>query len=296
LYNGRFSIQCEHNENNLDEIPARLSVLPVNPSITFNLNPLDNPTTIPGDIFSATFDRIEMYLPSAGNDELLPFISKNPPSNSRSIRLNNSRIRLVTNSMVRKFSKKQNEDIFYFSSAIILENPNNPHPNVLPYLKIIAIDQLGNTIDEICYTADVNDPRLGNTNTNLRDPLLRDIPDNLTYKDWSCDSLDLSSVPTGDSITIKFVAASCGLGVHFGYAYISDICEDCENFASIKLDSNQWDCPNTSFDVCGTFSLDTNDFILDSITLDINIENTTIASLTNPSISNDTFCFTINTA
>jgi len=293
LFNGSSRYQCRHDANQLSELPVLESVIPEPPLEVFNLDPFDNQNiTSP----FATFDRIEMYLPSAGNDELLPFISKNPPSNARSVRLNNTRIWFVTNSMIRKLEKKANQNAFYFSSAVILENPNTDHTDRLPYLKIIAIDDSGNSIDEICYTANPNDLRMGNTNTNLTDPILNDRPENLTYKDWSCDSLDLSSVAVGDSITIKFVAASCGKGAHFGYAYISDICEDCENFASIKLDSNQWDCPNTSFDVCGTFSLDTNDFILDSITLDINIENTTIASLTNPSISNDTFCFTINTA
>jgi hypothetical protein len=43
------------------------------------------------------------------------------------------------------------------------------------------------------------------------------------YKNWTCNIKDLSQY-LNQEVCVKFTAADCNLGAHFGYAYLDDIC------------------------------------------------------------------------
>lgn len=72
----------------------------------------------------------------------------------------------------------------------------------------------------------------------------------LYTENWQSGILDISSIPNNEDFIIEFTASRCGLGGHFGYTYIDDLCllHSDENLqGSIQL--------NPLFEICPTFPL-----------------------------------------
>lgn len=50
----------------------------------------------------------------------------------------------------------------------------------------------------------------------------------IIYRDWTKHTVNLPCEYVGKNVTIDFTTGDCSLGLHFGYAYIDDVCfEDC---------------------------------------------------------------------
>ncbi len=106
------------------------------------------------------------------------------------------------------------DDIMTFDFATVMEWPTNPHNNNLPYFKYEIFKGASRIVDD-CYG--VTDTRL--TNTTIM------TPDRTVFSEWETVTIDLAAY-VGDTVTIKFEMADCGLNGHFGYTYIDNI-ENC---------------------------------------------------------------------
>ncbi|CAN5613155.1 hypothetical protein BH23THE1_BH23THE1_11500 [soil metagenome] len=277
LYSGLFKgsvIACTHDCQALKNLPLPERSYPDHPEYPFNLDPNDNkPPSFGFDINRFNYHRIEMFESGSGVDNYVPTINKNPPSGSRSIRLNRDWRYAHTNTMERTFRVEEKDSILWFSFAVVLEDPNHNLHNQ-PYFLAAVLDSQGNTIDEICYVSDPNDERM---NAGIMSGRY------LTYRDWDCTFFNLENY-IDSIVTLRFVAAGCKLGAHFGYAYVADICVECPQ---VKINPNdQFICPKEfPLEYCGMICVDTSVYSIDTVYLQIVRGDTVYATI--PYISYD---------
>ncbi|MEM6720558.1 MAG: T9SS type A sorting domain-containing protein [Bacteroidota bacterium] len=181
-----------------------------------------------------------------------------------------------------------------FTYALVSEFPN--HPNRNPVFIARALDANQSEFDRICVVSNpLNNPFFNEfiPNDNECGPNTK-----ILWRDWTCDKLEISG-NVGDIVTLEFIMMDCGAGGHYGYAYVDDICiESCgpNTQGGINLDDLN-PCEEFPIDVCGTFSLpQLNGQVgtVNSITLDILQNGLVVNTLTNPTLTGNTFCFTLN--
>lgn len=125
----------------------------------------------------------------------------------------------------------------------------------------------------------------------------------LYTKNWQTGTLDLSSIPNNENFTIEFMTTRCGLGGHFGYSYIDDMCmaHTDENLqGSIELDPLYQSCPTGPITVCGGFTIPNSGDIKATVqSIDLNIYDSsnklvsTTSKTTSLDLTNKRFCFEI---
>jgi PKD repeat protein len=123
-----------------------------------------------------------------------------------------------------------------YKYAVILQDPNKdannpPHaPPIRPRFIVSILDSAGKLIDPVCGYFNVvvdstvsgfrNCP-LGNITADGGNPSQQS---GTVYRAWTSVGVDLRKY-IGSSITLQFETWDCGLGGHFGYAYISARCD-----------------------------------------------------------------------
>jgi hypothetical protein len=185
-----------------------------------------------------------------------------------------------------------------FTYALVSEFPN--HTNANPVFIARALDASDSEFDRICVISNPNNnpffnrftptPTI-NTCNNLRDVL---------WKDWTCAALEVTG-DIGDVITLEFIMTDCGAGAHYGYAYVDDICiESCDGGPEGSINLNELDpCQELPFDVCGEFTLPEFNGVpgtLSTLTLDILQNGVVVNTLSNYTLTGNTFCFNVTTA
>ena len=110
-----------------------------------------------------------------------------------------------------------------YQYAAVLQDPSHPHTHQ-PVFEVQAIDSTTGTIffDSIIY-----DPTPGFTLSTST------VVPGTYYKAWTNVSVDMSAY-SGKTVTMKFIAAGCSDGGHFGYAYI-DLADLFETSAKLPL-------------------------------------------------------------
>jgi gliding motility-associated-like protein len=197
--------------------------------------------------------------------------------------------------------KTNNESTLNFNYKAVLQSiTNSGHIDEQPYFKARILDKNGNAVSEFCV---IGDP----SNCIFTQSSILEAGSIVMYtKNWQSGVLDISSIPNNEEFTIEFMATRCGLGAHFGYAYIDDIClpHSSENLqGSIELDPLYKICPNLPISVCGNYTLPNSGGIaatVSSITLNVyNDVNTIVYSTSIPlslDLINHKFCFNIDAA
>ncbi len=289
LFSGRFMapnvIACTHDCQELMSMPLPANSYPDHPNYPFNLDPNDNIPITGGFLLSSVnYHRIEMFEPGSGTDNYVPTINRNPPSGSRSIRLNRDMIYAHTNTMERTFRVEEKDSILWFSFAVVFEFPPTHPLDEQPYFIAAVLDAQGNTIDEICYVSDPNDERMNSGIMSGR---------YLTYRDWDCTFFNLESY-IDSVVTLRFVAAGCRQRGHFGYAYVADICVECP---TVKIENKQYICPKEfPLEYCGMLCIDTATYSIDTVYLQIVRGDTIYATIPYTSYDPETgaVCFEIS--
>ena len=200
----------------------------------------------------------------------------------------------------RRF-KTDNETRLKFNYKAVLQSiTGSDHDNEQPYFKARVVRNNGQVVDEICLIGNPDNciftqaPNLENGSIVLYTP------------NWQSGILDISAIPNNEEFTIEFMASRCGLGGHFGYAYVDDICllHSSENLqGSIELDPLYKVCPTLPLSVCGSFTIPNSGGIsatVTSITLNVHNETNGIAYTTSTPASLDLathrFCFNLDAA
>lgn len=197
--------------------------------------------------------------------------------------------------------KTNNESKVIFNYKTVLQSISiNGHENEQPFFKARIINKNGIVVNEFCVIGDpTNCIFTQSPSTNAGSIILY-------TKNWQAGSLDISSIPNNEEFTIEFTAARCGLGGHFGYAYIDDLClnKSNENLqGSIELNSLYKICPELPIDVCGSFTIPNSGSIaanVASISLNVydNTNNIIYSTSTTSSLDlvSKTFCFKLTAA
>jgi len=98
--------------------------------------------------------------------------------------------------------------------AAVLENPGHP-ASIQPRLVINAYDSAtAAAIPGAAHTVTTADPGFIHSSVS---------PGDVDYKDWTTGVINLAGYG-GHTVMIKFIAADCGTGGHFGYAYVDMNC------------------------------------------------------------------------
>ncbi|HHH54261.1 MAG TPA: T9SS type A sorting domain-containing protein, partial [Bacteroidetes bacterium] len=173
---------------------------------------------------------------------------------NKSLRINDTYGHLSTcqgdygvDKIVKRFKvTKENRDFTVWYS-VALENPSG-HENRQPFLNIkcdLAPD------NELCFDADIIQCA-----QYLDDPQCTF--DSIDVLDWSCHRFKIPEDKIGQIATLEMIIGDCGLGAHFGYAYIDGICEECDSSAlgsaTLDEDIDYRSCDGLTARICGTYT------------------------------------------
>lgn len=205
----------------------------------------------------------------------------------------------VNEAVVQAFRYKSNNEtqlIFNYKEVVQASLSTASHEGIQPYFTARVLDINYALVSQFTVFADRSDCNL----TFLSD----EISETGFTKEWQSCKLDISSIPNSQEFIIEFVSATCGLGGHYAYVYIDDICVENSNQTNqgtITLNPFNINCPTSSFNVCGEFTVPntgTNTAVVSSIVLNIYDTNQNVVySISNPSsidLINKTFCFELN--
>jgi PKD repeat protein len=142
------------------------------------------------------------------SNSLIPLVA---PGGQFSARLGNDNVGAEAEQLSYSFLVTSSTALFIYRYAVVLEDPGHSASNQ-PRFSIRVFDQNNQPLS--CGTYDVvasaNIPGFV-SNGSLR------------IKPWTTIGVELSSY-IGQYVTIEFTTADCGVGGHFGYAYIDCFC------------------------------------------------------------------------
>ena len=149
--------------------------------------------------------------------------------------------------------KTNNENFLKFNYKAILQSVyDNSHTDNQAFFKARVLNKNNQVVSEFCLVGDE------------KNCIFTKVPDGsygyvtLYTANWQSGILDISAIPNNEEFTIEFMASRCGLGGHFGYAYVDDICllHSNESFiGSINLDPLNAVCPSLPLNVSGVFTV-----------------------------------------
>ncbi|WP_333854495.1 T9SS type B sorting domain-containing protein [Epilithonimonas sp.] len=204
---------------------------------------------------------IEQYSPSANN-----LMATTVPSNlidqymgdikafdQYALKINHTNSSTYGSIVQGKRFKTNNENFLKFNYKAILQSVyDNSHTDNQAFFKARILNKSNVVVSEFCLVGDE------------KNCIFTKVPDGgygyvtLYTANWQSGLLDISSIPNNEEFTVEFMASRCGLGGHFGYAYVDDICllHSDESFVgSITLDPLNAVCPTLPINVSGVFTL-----------------------------------------
>ncbi|MBC7524926.1 MAG: T9SS type B sorting domain-containing protein [Flavobacterium sp.] len=156
-------------------------------------------------------------------------------------------------SVQAKRFKTNNENTLKFNYKAVLQSINTDnHVDEQPYFKARVINNNGVVVSEFCLIANTDNCIFTQAPNLESDAIIMYTPN------WQSGILDISSIPNNENFTVEFTATRCGLGAHFGYAYVDDLCFLHSNESlqgSIELDPLYKICPTLPISVCGSFTV-----------------------------------------
>jgi PKD repeat protein len=139
--------------------------------------------------------------------------------------------------LVYDFAISPSNSMVVYKYAVVLQDPFPHHDkSIAPRFIISITDSQGKLLDSICDVKTVySDSTSGYhiCDEKIADSLggKLESPGNIIYTDWTTVGLDLRKY-IGRSIRLKFETWDCGLGGHFGYAYLTAKCAEMKISAS----------------------------------------------------------------
>ncbi|MBO73328.1 MAG: hypothetical protein CMD35_06920 [Flavobacteriales bacterium] len=151
-----------------------------------------------------------------GNDPLsldtISFIA--PAGGLYSVRLGNDNVGAEAEKLTKSFLVTPENTAFTYQYALLLEDPSGHSQNEKPKFEVKLLDENMEIIPGPCgYYQVTAGPE---TDTWHQNGTIR-------FKDWATVGIDLTPY-IGQVMTIEFSVEDCGLGGHFGYAYIDAKC------------------------------------------------------------------------
>lgn len=194
--------------------------------------------------------------------------------------------------------KTNNENYVKFNYKAVLQSVyDNSHTDNQAFVKARILDKNNKVVSEFCLVGDEKNCIFSKVPSQFSDYVT------LYTSNWQSGILDISSIANNEEFTIEFMASRCGLGGHFGYMYVDDVCilHSAENLqGSIELDPLNQVCPTLPISVCGSYTIPNSGGISASvkkITLNVYDSNNVSVYSTSTTSSLDTtnrkFCFSL---
>jgi len=140
-----------------------------------------------------------------------------PPGESFAARLGNDSDGGFGDQLRYTLNVTEESTLFIYKYAVVFEDPDHL-PTDQPKFSIEVTDQNGVIFDSLCGYYFVY-CRLDLPGWNICKAKV--IP--VVWRNWTTVGIDLSKF-LGQTITIVFTATDCGMGAHYGYAYLSTTC------------------------------------------------------------------------
>jgi len=123
--------------------------------------------------------------------------------------------------------------MFTYSYMVVLEQTSGGHTNLqCPYFRAEVLDNTGAPIPCLQYYV------VSDSSNSTAPPVGMNLSANTSssgsqvfYSNWTKNSMNLTNYMT-KTVTIRFTAAGCTLGGHFGYAYVDATCGPVQVLAS----------------------------------------------------------------
>jgi gliding motility-associated-like protein len=110
------------------------------------------------------------------------------------------------------FAITPQSSLIIYKYAVVIENPSAHSENEMPRFLASLSDQQGNIIPCTDYSVYASSGNEGFTSCGA-----------VTYSNWKTVGVDVSAY-VGQTLTLKFATADCGISGHFGYAYVDAGC------------------------------------------------------------------------
>ncbi|MGZ3864783.1 MAG: PKD domain-containing protein [Bacteroidia bacterium] len=136
------------------------------------------------------------------------------PGGTYSLKLGNNAVGGVADRIEQTFQVTTGNTNFTYKYAVVLEDPGHSVADQ-PSFQIDMVDANGNPIPCTYYQVSAGQGIPGFQNSPNCPGVI--------FKPWTTVSVDLSGY-IGQSVTIRFTTYDCGLGGHYGYAYIDGSC------------------------------------------------------------------------
>jgi large repetitive protein len=230
-----------------------------------------------------------------------PYIGNIKAFDQYALKINHENSSTYGSIVQSKRFKTNNENYLKFNYKAVLQSVyDNSHTDNQAFVKARILDKNKVVVNEFCLVGDE------------KNCIFSKVPSQDSYyvtlytTNWQSGFLDISSIPNNEEFTVEFMASRCGLGGHFGYMYVDDICllHSTENLqGSVELDPLNKVCPGLPISVCGTYTVPNSGGISASvkkITLTVYNSNNVSVYSTSTTSSTDTtnkkFCFALNAA
>lgn len=142
--------------------------------------------------------------------QILPVVP--PGGGNYAVRLGNANNGGEAERLTYTVMVTEQNQLFHFRSAVVLEEPGHEHGR--PFFQYLVRRA------RFPRRTLVGPTRIEAANN----PYFDGATGNILYRKWACDTIDLRR-HVGKLVEIEFTTADCGLGEHFGYAYIDALCD-----------------------------------------------------------------------
>jgi hypothetical protein len=191
-----------------------------------------------------------------GTDPNVP-IQTTAPGSAGAVRIGNAVNKKGCDLLSKTFVVTPALSTITFWYAVVLQNPLGHAQNDQPFFWVRVTDAFDNIVSGAFDFGNGPDKKLI---ADVDNPFFQQKmigQETIVYKDWSCAQIDLSN-QIGNQVTVEFVTADCGLGFHWGYAYIDSFCGDCQGSPTGNITYN---CEASSHcgpgQICFDYSLPT---------------------------------------
>jgi gliding motility-associated-like protein len=156
------------------------------------------------------------------------------PGGTYSLKLGDNNIGGVADRIEQTFQVTSGNTNFTYKYAVVLEDPGHAQVDQ-PSFQIDMVDAAGNPIPCTFYQVSAGQGIPGFLNSTVCSGVI--------YKPWTTVSVDLSAY-LNQAVTIRFTTYDCGLGGHYGYAYIDGSC------SPLAINQNNILCSNSTTTLC----------------------------------------------
>lgn len=205
-------------------------------------------------------------------------------SGSNALLIGNTSVGRGTELISKTFTVDATNPVIRFWYAVVFQDPSHAAIDQ-PSFWVRVLNSSGTYVPGLVNLGMGSDKLVSSSNL-----FFKQIGD-LRYKDWTCAEIQLGNF-INQQVTVQFIVEDCGLGAHYGYAYLDDFCGSCEGTpdGNISLVVGESDCSKGK--VCVKYTLPTVGGTT-TLTLDFLQNGVSIGSpiTAGPFSTNGTHCF-----